>query len=416
MKYDVNKDYYFILGVAPKASREEIRSSYSKKLFEAQKLKSDQYNERMYVLNEAWEVLGNPETRAAYDYARSKRQVNPIVPIDPAGKPVPVKTTTRTKVKDIKNDEESKKTAKKGCLWVALIPLAILIAIIIALLSKGKGKKDNKDTTPTATPAATPAIIQSDNTASPTISPTISPINTNDNINEEIEQKAKEIVDGLNANGILNGSVPYTTEDIKELIIYINGIGEYTSRDEIIQVNTNFINFICNNMSCLKYIDKVNKNNFNPDYIPLSITNNLTLSSNTSSLNTFTNIIEDKYNHIMNATSQEERQKYCDEAMSILTEFTLNNYITINGLTIRMTDFTNSENGFTAGNVLIFLVNSISALDNETTFTLNNGTSVNRSVIYGDFNAAVNNGNNFGGFIQGNTMNHQKINGFNYKK
>ena len=405
MKYDVNKNYYLILGVTAGASKKEITQRYIEERALADRLND---SERMIELDEAWKVLSDNETRKAYDYARSMRKPNTIVPTEPVKKPVPVKTTTRKKVKDIKDDDESKKTAKKGCLWLALIPLALLIAIIIALLSKGKGKKDQTKTIP----VATPAIIQSDGT----VSPTASPINTNDNINEEIEQKAKEIVDGLNANGVLNGSVPYTTEDIKELIIYVNGIGEYTSRDEVVRVNSNFINFICNNMSCLKYIDKVNKNNFNSDYIPLSITNNLILSSNTSSLNTFTNIIEDKYNHIMNATSQEERQKYCDEAMSILAEFTLNNYITINGVTIRMTDFTNSENGFTAGNVLIFLVNSISALDNETTYTLNNGTIVNRSVIYGDFNAAVNNGNNFGGFVQGDTMNHAKINGFNYKK
>ncbi len=63
------KDYYEILGVPRDASYEEIKRSYRKlaKLYHPDTNPSPDANERFKEINEAYEVLSNPEKRARYD-------------------------------------------------------------------------------------------------------------------------------------------------------------------------------------------------------------------------------------------------------------------------------------------------------------------------------------------------------------
>lgn len=63
------RDYYDILGVSRDASQEEINRAYRKLAVEwhPDKNKSPQAEERFKEINEAYEVLSNPEKRAAYD-------------------------------------------------------------------------------------------------------------------------------------------------------------------------------------------------------------------------------------------------------------------------------------------------------------------------------------------------------------
>jgi DnaJ-like protein len=68
-KYDANKDYYRVLGVRREASAEEIDRAYRS---EARKRHPDGggSEEEMKSLNEAHDVLGDGETRKAYDKER----------------------------------------------------------------------------------------------------------------------------------------------------------------------------------------------------------------------------------------------------------------------------------------------------------------------------------------------------------
>jgi len=72
-------DLYEVLQVDPEADRKVIRAAY---LYLAKKAHPDAGGaaERMVALNEAWDVLGDPERRAAYD---AGRRTTPVPP--PAG-------------------------------------------------------------------------------------------------------------------------------------------------------------------------------------------------------------------------------------------------------------------------------------------------------------------------------------------
>jgi len=70
------KDYYKTLGVARTASSEEIKRAYRKlaRKFHPDVSKEPDAEKRMQEVNEAWEVLGDPEKRAAYDQLGSRWQ------------------------------------------------------------------------------------------------------------------------------------------------------------------------------------------------------------------------------------------------------------------------------------------------------------------------------------------------------
>jgi hypothetical protein len=65
-------DYYSILQIDPSATKEEIRAAYKRLAFRAHPDRSDrpQATEETQLLNEAYDVLGNPEKRALYDLER----------------------------------------------------------------------------------------------------------------------------------------------------------------------------------------------------------------------------------------------------------------------------------------------------------------------------------------------------------
>src|ERR1700682_2447117 len=80
--------YYDLLGVPPEATAEQIRAAYRTlvQLFHPDRLAHLKPESRMFAeerlkaLNRAYEVLGDPARRAAYDYANTPRSAPPPAP------------------------------------------------------------------------------------------------------------------------------------------------------------------------------------------------------------------------------------------------------------------------------------------------------------------------------------------------
>ncbi len=72
-KFDSSKDYYRVLGVSENASREDLERAYRG---EARKRHPDGggSEEEMKALNEAHDILSDPETRKAYDAERRPKR------------------------------------------------------------------------------------------------------------------------------------------------------------------------------------------------------------------------------------------------------------------------------------------------------------------------------------------------------
>lgn len=73
-KFDTGKDYYSVLGVKADASKEDVDRAFRN---QARKLHPDGggSEEAMKTLNEAHDILSDPETRKAYDAERKPKRI-----------------------------------------------------------------------------------------------------------------------------------------------------------------------------------------------------------------------------------------------------------------------------------------------------------------------------------------------------
>jgi curved DNA-binding protein CbpA len=77
-------NYYTILGIPPTATLDEIRRAYRKAAFAAHPDRGGSHH-LMLRINEAWDVLGNPDKRRAYDLQRTSPPAPAARPSRPSG-------------------------------------------------------------------------------------------------------------------------------------------------------------------------------------------------------------------------------------------------------------------------------------------------------------------------------------------
>jgi hypothetical protein len=80
------KDYYAILGVSPQATSADIKRAYRQlvQVYHPDRSQDPQALEKMQLINEAYDVLGDPAQRQQYDY----RRMSPFVETMEAQEPV----------------------------------------------------------------------------------------------------------------------------------------------------------------------------------------------------------------------------------------------------------------------------------------------------------------------------------------
>lgn len=85
------KDYYATLGIAPDASRDQVRRAYRKlaRKYHPDVSRLPQTEARFQEVSEAHEALIDPERRAAYDEARLRHERGPALGDGPAGHGTP---------------------------------------------------------------------------------------------------------------------------------------------------------------------------------------------------------------------------------------------------------------------------------------------------------------------------------------
>ena len=72
------KDYYKILNISKKASIEEIKKSYRKLAQIYHPDKKSGSNELFHDINEAYQVLSDPNKKILYDISYHKKRINLI--------------------------------------------------------------------------------------------------------------------------------------------------------------------------------------------------------------------------------------------------------------------------------------------------------------------------------------------------
>jgi len=125
MKLETNRDYYDLLGVAPDASADEIEKGFKTKAREHHP-DAGGSDEQMKLLNEARQVLGNAENRAAYDDQREGTRANIPYGSSAAFDPEIPSTTEGLKIPVADGDFVGLLIGAAACIGLG-IPLLVLI-------------------------------------------------------------------------------------------------------------------------------------------------------------------------------------------------------------------------------------------------------------------------------------------------
>jgi len=118
-------DYYSILQIDPDASLEGVRSAYKRLALLTHPDRSGHplANQQMQRLNEAFEVLSNPEKRAQYDQDRSAPSA-----LTPVEKPAPAEPEAQV---------DQKQQKDLGWKWNRLVRNQLKMIAYIVLLTSG---------------------------------------------------------------------------------------------------------------------------------------------------------------------------------------------------------------------------------------------------------------------------------------
>lgn len=395
--FDVTKDYYDFLKIDSNAKLNDILAAYSNlsaTIIEDDVMSQEEKDAQMDELTEALRVLSNDELRALYDEARAKFLRNNKI--------------TRHVVRVVDEEEAEEEKTNKAKFILGLLTTAALIAILYfggKALVDGISNKFNENKKPVIEqddPNYTDdkdVIVdeepkdEEDNTVDNTVDVKV---NYYGDINDDklVTERATTIVNQFNNNGIINIATggSYTVQEVKDVILYMNGAYVPKTEAEALTMTDTYLNFVCALGSSEHIIYQVNYlggeesfkpalDDMNASYQPLCIVDNMLFGDSTAY--PYLKWLENNYNKMVTTTDRAECNRIFEETTQSIVEITCGNGYELNGVLYTKSDFTGLDK-INAGNVLQLYVfnyqvfrthlakdeysfnNTLLGLDNET--------------------------------------------------
>ena len=269
--FDPNINYYNVLDINRDASGEEIDIAFDAAKYQlldeyrntTKESKKASIVKQIKMVEEAYDVLSDSELRSEYDKATSQ---------------LIVKKGELIKVEDVEEaDEELVEEANINWGKVGLTAgiLALILATGIARYAIGKhGKKDKivatNDTSITATVEDNSQNNTQDNTSVSTDNTTVNTETQDDTRysryygditdTQLVHQRAQTLADEYTNAGIinLNTGVPYTVDEVENILLYINGAYVPENEQDVYDMYTEWLNFICGPLNMESVIYQVN--------------------------------------------------------------------------------------------------------------------------------------------------------------
>lgn len=253
-------NYYDILNIQTDATSDEIKvalENYENQLYEDRindKISAQEFNDLIDEFEEIKKVLLNDDLRQEYDKKFAKR----------------------------KKQNAGKGKKKTGAVVAGAVAASLIVAALIgtnadkiSTLFRSTGgdvtvsqdvNQENNDYTSGNTSTGETAEVE-DNIE--VLEETPEPINYGD-INDDalVTERATTLVNQLNDMGIINPSTgtAYTVEEIKTLILYINGVYTPTTLEEIDVLHLNLLNLLISPLNVEPYLYHVVYASGNDDF------------------------------------------------------------------------------------------------------------------------------------------------------
>ena len=310
-------------------------------------------------------------------------------------------------VVEVEDSEEAVIVSNKGKKVIKAVVASVLAAAILIgaggltyyLLSKNKDDKKKAEETK-AIPKTTYTLVLEDNDEIPAITTTgnddtlVSPEVTSSEINEAqevanevttggiinrgdakdskvLEERANEISKYFAISGIYNPNTmsPYTIEEIKDILLFVNGAYVPSKEADAYSMVDNHINFICANISSFRNLDMVN-------YLANSdVIDEKMIEEDIREYPTFDYVdamllgdshcypylkwFNGKYNEMISTTDKEKSRAIFAEMSQSLADVVLGDGYRLDDVVYTIRDFSGKGN-INDGNMLMMLVNMFS--------------------------------------------------------
>ena len=248
VKYDVNKNYYQILGISDTATTAEVLKAFSDKVDALRKqLNEKKINQQAFdysyaALTEAADVLSDASTRKAYDKAREKNN-------------------QRVKVENV---EEGTKEAKKGRsllagVGIALLALWILTTSVISghLIYDAikNARVEDDDKRPGYEYVIDEYEDDKDNDKGSNKVNNFGDPTKDADINAVVDAVDAQLKD-LNIVNLQTGK-PYSKEEIKAIVQFVNGAYVPSKEADAYTMVDEYLNFMANIISSNKVLNMI---------------------------------------------------------------------------------------------------------------------------------------------------------------